>query len=78
MRLTGGEIVAEYLIAQGVEYVMGIPGHGCLGLADAFIGRGDRIKVIKMKQEMSGVHIADGYYRACGKPLAVFTSIGPG
>ncbi len=27
---------------------------------------------------MSAVHIADGYYRATGKPLAVFTSIGPG
>ena len=29
-------------------------------------------------QEMSGVHLADGYYRALREPLAVFTSIGPG
>jgi acetolactate synthase-1/2/3 large subunit len=78
MRLTGGEIVAEYLIAQGVPYVLGIPGHGCLGLADAFVGRERKIKVLQMMQEMSGVHIADGYYRASKKPLAVFTSIGPG
>ena len=78
MRLTGGEIVAEYLISQGVPYVLGIPGHGCLGLADAFLGREDRIKVLKMMQEMGGVHLADGYYRAGGRPLAVFTSIGPG
>jgi len=78
MRLTGGEIVAEYLIAQGVPYALGIPGHGCLGLADAFIGRESRIKVLQMMQEMSGVHIADGYYRARKRPLAVFTSIGPG
>jgi thiamine pyrophosphate-dependent acetolactate synthase large subunit-like protein len=28
MRLTGGEIVAEYLISEGVPYVLGIPGHG--------------------------------------------------
>jgi acetolactate synthase-1/2/3 large subunit len=78
MRLTGGEIVAEYLAAQGVPYVLGIPGHGCLGLADAFLGREKRIKVLQMMQEMSGVHIADGYYRASREPLAVFTSIGPG
>ncbi|MBU1672295.1 MAG: thiamine pyrophosphate-binding protein [Actinobacteria bacterium] len=78
MRLTGGEIVAEYLIAQGVPYVAGIPGHGCLGLADAFLGRESRITVLKVMQEMSGVHLADGYYRASGRPLAVFTSIGPG
>jgi acetolactate synthase I/II/III large subunit len=78
MKLTGGEIVVESLIAQGMPYAMGIPGHGCLGLADAFIGREDRIRVIQVMQEMSGVHLADGYYRASGKPLAVFTSIGPG
>ena len=78
MRLTGGEIVAEYLIAEGIPYVFGIPGHGCLGLADAFIGREKRIQVLQMMQEMSGVHMADGYYRASRKPLAVFTSIGPG
>ncbi len=77
VKLTGGEIVAEYLISQGVPYVLGIPGHGCLGLADAFLGRERKIKVLQMMQEMGGVHIADGYYRASGRPLAVFTSIGP-
>ena len=78
MRLTGGEIVVEYLVKQGVPYALGIPGHGCLGLADAFRGREDRIKVVQVMQEMSGVHLADGYYRASGQPLAVFTSTGPG
>lgn len=78
MRLTGGEIVAEFLARAGIPYVMGIPGHGCLGLADAFIGRESKVKVLQMMQEMSGVHVADGYYRGSGKPLAVFTSIGPG
>jgi len=78
MKLTGGEIIAEYLIAAGMPYVIGIPGHGCLGLADAFIDRKKRIKVLPVKQEMSGVHLADGYYRACKRPLMVFTSIGPG
>lgn len=78
MKLTGGEIVAEYLISEGVPYIVGIPGHGSLGLADAFIGREDHIEVLRVMQEMCGVHLADGYYRASGQPLAVFTSIGPG
>lgn len=78
MRLTGGEIVAEFLIRQKTPYVIGIPGHGCLGLADAFLDRKDKIGVLQAKQEMSAVHMADGYYRVTGKPLAVFTSIGPG
>ena len=78
MRLTGGEIISEYLVEGGVSYAMGIPGHGCLGLVDAFKKKQDKIQIIQIKQEMSGVHMADGYYRITGKPLAVFTSIGPG
>ncbi len=78
MRLTGGEIIAEYLIKEGVPYIAGIPGHGCLGLVDAFKGREDKIKVLQVRHEQSAVHLADGYYRFSGKPLAVFTSIGPG
>ncbi len=78
MRLTGGEIVVEYLVKEKVPYAAGIPGHGCLGLVDALMKRKSDISVLQVRQEMSAVHLADGYYRMTGKPLAVFTSIGPG
>ena len=75
---TGGEIISKYLIKEGVKYVVGIPGHGCLALVDAFFKDKEKLKLIQPKQEMSGVHLAVGYYRVTGKPLCVFTSIGPG
>ncbi len=75
---TGGEIISKYLIKEGVKYVIGIPGHGNLPLVDAFFKDKDKIQLIQPKQEMSGVHLAVGYYRVTGKPLCVFTSIGPG
>lgn len=80
MRLTGGEIIVDSLIEAGVEYVLGIPGHGCLAFFDALRDREEKglIKYIQVKQEMSAVHMADAYYRVTGKPLAVFTSIGAG
>lgn len=78
MKLTGGEIVREYLIKEKVPYFVGIPGHGCLGLVDAFKGKEDEIKVLQVRHEQSAAHLADGYYRVSGKPLAIFTSIGPG
>ncbi len=78
MKLTGGEIIAETLINAGIPYVVGIPGHGNLGLVDAFIARKDRIQMLQVRQESAAVHLADGYYRVSGRPLAVFTSIGPG
>jgi acetolactate synthase-1/2/3 large subunit len=75
---TGGEIVAEYLMRENVPYIAGIPGHGNLGLVDALKDRRDKISVIQVKHEQAAAHLADGYFRACGEPLAVFTSIGPG
>ncbi len=78
MLLTGGEVVAEHLVRRGVPYLAGIPGHGCLALLDAFQSRQAQIGVIQVRHEQSAVHLADGFYRVSHKPLAVFTSIGPG
>ncbi|MFX1515065.1 MAG: thiamine pyrophosphate-binding protein [Promethearchaeota archaeon] len=74
--LTGGEAVAKYMKAQEVSYAIGIPGHGCLGLVDAFLKH--KIPIIQVRHEQSAAHLADGYFRVTGKPLVVFTSIGPG
>ena len=77
MALTGGQIVLETLVGEGVPFIVGIPGHGTLGLSDALITE-RRIKAIQVRHEQAAVHLADGYYRVAGVPLAVFTSIGPG
>jgi acetolactate synthase-1/2/3 large subunit len=78
VKLTGGEIVVDRLIAEKVPYFVGIPGHGCLGLIDAALRRSSELNIIQVRHEQSAVHLADGYYRASGSPLACFTSIGPG
>ncbi len=78
MKMTGGEIVAEYLISEGIPYVCGIPGHGDMAAFDAFKDRSDRISIIAPRHEQAAAHMADAYYRASGRPLATLTSIGPG
>lgn len=75
---TGGEIVRDRLLAEKVPYLVGIPGHGIVAMIDAFRTSQDQIKILQVRHEQSAVHLADGYYRVTGKPLAVFTSIGPG
>jgi acetolactate synthase-1/2/3 large subunit len=77
-RLTGAQILVEYLIAEGVPYAAGIPGHGCWNLTDVLLDYADRIETIQVMHEQSAVHLADGYYRATGRPMLAFTSIGPG
>jgi len=47
VRYTGGEIIAKYLIKEGVKYVVGIPGHGNLPLVDAFFKNKDKLKLIQ-------------------------------
>jgi len=78
MRLTGGEIVARSLEAQGIPLVVGIPGHGNWSFLDALERVPHTIRFIQVMHEQSAVHLADGYYRACGRPLVATTSIGPG
>lgn len=78
MKLTGSEIITEMLVREGVPYVIGIPGHGNLALVDALRRYRDRLHVIMPRHEQAAVHMADGYYRVKGEPLAVFTSIGAG
>ena len=77
-RLTGGEIVARTLTNYGVEYAAGIPGHGIWVLLDGFLQDGSDVDLLQVFHEQSAVHLADGYYRATGKPMAAITSVGAG
>ena len=78
MQRSGADLIADYLVREGVPYAAGIPGHGIWTLVDALVDRAPKLQLIPVMHEQSAVHLADGYYRASGKPLAAFTSIGPG
>jgi acetolactate synthase-1/2/3 large subunit len=77
-RLTGAQILVEYLVRQRVPFAAGIPGHGCWAITDALLDRQASIRTIQVMHEQSAVHLADGYFRATGRPMLAFTSIGPG
>ncbi len=78
MRMTGGQIVAEYLIRESMPYMFGVPGHGNTALLDAFVDHRDKIAVVQAIHEQGAAHMADAYYRVARKVCGVFTSIGPG
>ncbi len=78
MRMTGGQIVAAYLIREGMPMLFGVPGHGITALLDAFVDRRGEISVVQAIHEQGAAHMADAYYRVARKPCGVFTSIGPG
>ena len=77
-RMKGAELIAEYLIANGIPYVFGICGHGNVGMLDPLYQARDRIKLISPRHEQVAAHMADAYFRVRHEPVATLTSCGPG
>lgn len=77
MKLSGAEIVVQFLQDEGVEYVFGYPGGAVLHIYDA-IFRQDKLRHILVRHEQGAVHAADGYARATGKPGVALVTSGPG
>jgi len=78
VRMTGGQIIADYLISEGMPYLFGVAGHGNTALIDAFVDRRDKISIIQAIHEQGAAHMADAFYRVARRICGVFTSIGPG
>src|SRR5215208_2885466 len=76
--LNGGQVIVDYLVREKVPYVFGLCGHGNIGLLDALYERAADIKTISTHHETVAGFMADVYYRVAGKPVATFTSCGPG
>jgi acetolactate synthase I/II/III large subunit len=74
----GADVIVDYLVQQRVPYLVGVCGHGILGLLDAAYDRRDDIETISTHDERIAGFIADAYYRVSGHPIATYTSCGPG
>jgi 3D-(3,5/4)-trihydroxycyclohexane-1,2-dione acylhydrolase (decyclizing) len=77
-RMTTACALVEALIAEGIEIVFGVLGHGNVQLGQALREAGSRIRFIPAKNEQAAVHAALAWARLKGTPLAVTTSVGPG
>ncbi len=77
MELSGGEIVVQSLIDEGVEFLFGYPGGAVLHLYDAIYHQ-QKVKHILVRHEQAAVHSADAYARSTGKPGVVLVTSGPG
>lgn len=64
--LTGGQAVVEALREQETECVLGLIGSAGMEIFDALHGAED-IRFVGVRDERTGVHMADGYARMTGK-----------
>jgi len=77
-KMKGGELIAEYLVKQKVPYVIGLCGHGNVGMLDPLYEVRDKVKLVSPRHEQCAGHMADGYFRVKHQPVATLTSTGPG
>ena len=77
MKLSGAEIVVQFLKDEGVEHVFGYPGGAVLHIYDALFQQ-EEVRHILVRHEQGAVHAADGYARSTGKPGVALVTSGPG
>lgn len=75
---TGGDALAESLIAQGVDTIFGIPGVQLDPACDALYFRKDRIRFICARNEQAVTYMADGYARSSHREGVGMVVPGPG
>jgi acetolactate synthase-1/2/3 large subunit len=73
---TGGQLIVDALVAQGVEHVFCVPGESYLAVLDAL--HDAAINVTVCRQEAGAAMMADATARLTGRPGIVMVTRGPG
>src|SRR2546428_2718171 len=77
MKLTGAQILWEWVAREGVADVFGYPGGAILPAYDALLSY-PMIRHILVRHEQGATHMADGYARASGRVGVAVATSGPG
>jgi acetolactate synthase-1/2/3 large subunit len=74
--VTGGELFARALQAEGIEFLFGLPSPEVDPLLVQLGAHG--IRLVPVRHEAAAVHMAEGLYKTTGKVAAVLGNPGPG
>ncbi|HEX9897138.1 MAG TPA: biosynthetic-type acetolactate synthase large subunit [Dehalococcoidales bacterium] len=77
MKMTGGQIVCDCLVKEGVEVIFGILGGAILPLYDT-LPQFPQLHHVLVRHEQCAAHAAEGYARATGRVGVCFATSGPG
>ena len=76
--LTGGQVVLEAFIQEGVTTIFGYPGGAIMPIYDALYDYNEKLEHILVRHEQGAIHAAQGFARVSGKTGIVFATSGPG
>ncbi|MFN3630086.1 MAG: thiamine pyrophosphate-binding protein [Casimicrobiaceae bacterium] len=75
---TGGQLVADQLIRQGVEIAFGVPGESYLEVLDGLHAQGERFRFVICRHEGGASFMAESYAKLTGRPGVCLVTRGPG
>jgi acetolactate synthase I/II/III large subunit len=74
----GGHVLADALVALGIDHVFQVPGESFLDTLDGLHETRDKLKLVTCRFEAGAVHMAEAYGKLNGKPAAAMVTRGPG
>jgi acetolactate synthase-1/2/3 large subunit len=74
----GGRVLADALVAQGIDHVFAVPGESYLDVLDGLYAVSADLHLITCRFEAGAVNMAEAYGKLHGKPAAAFVTRGPG
>ena len=74
----GGRILADALVAQGIDHVFEVPGESYLDVLDGLYAVRQKLHVITCRFEAGAVNMAEAYGKLTGRPAAAMVTRGPG
>ncbi len=77
MQCTGGQLIANVLVQQGVDRIFGVPGESFLAVLDALVDTPE-IEFVATKHEGAASFMADADGKLTGRPGLVLVTRGPG
>ena len=75
---SGGRLIADALVALGIEQVFAVPGESYLDVLDGLYAVRQRLHLTTCRFEAGAVNMAEAYGKLTGKPAAAFVTRGPG
>jgi acetolactate synthase-1/2/3 large subunit len=75
---TGGQVLADALVAHGSDLAFCVPGESYLGLLDGLYEHRDAFRIVNCRHEGAAANAADAYGKLTGRPGLCFVTRGPG
>jgi acetolactate synthase-1/2/3 large subunit len=75
---SGGQLLADALVANGATHVFAVPGESYLDLLDGLYAQRNRIELVTCRFEAGAVHMAEAQGKLTGRPGVAVVTRGPG